>query len=118
MPCVEDDFQRIGSLAEVPEGELRAFDLPGVRVAIAHVENELFAFGDECTHEGCSLAEGRLGEKEETVVCPCLERLDAEFGTQGRRFFDAAVPPAAYAYIVRRIGEAGLQQDAKIVFEK
>jgi len=38
---------------------------------VAHVENELFAFGDECTHEGCSLAEGELGEGEETVVCPC-----------------------------------------------
>lgn len=71
MPSVDDDFQRIGSLAEVPEGELRAFDLPGVRVAIAHVENELFAFGDECTHEGCSLAEGELGEQEDSVVCPC-----------------------------------------------
>ena len=38
-----------------------SFDLPGLRVAIAHVENELYAFGDECTHEGCSLAEGKLG---------------------------------------------------------
>jgi nitrite reductase/ring-hydroxylating ferredoxin subunit len=73
MPSVDDDFQRVGSLAEVPEGELRAFDLPGVRVAIAHVENELFAFGDECTHEGCSLAEGSLGKQEDTVVCPCHE---------------------------------------------
>jgi nitrite reductase/ring-hydroxylating ferredoxin subunit len=70
---VEDGYRRVGSLAEVPEGELRAFDLPGLRVAIAHVENELFAFGDECTHEGCSLAEGGLGAKEETVVCPCHE---------------------------------------------
>ncbi|MEX2420944.1 MAG: glucose-6-phosphate dehydrogenase, partial [Actinomycetota bacterium] len=47
-----------------------------------------------------------------------LERVDAEFGTEGRRFFDAATPPAAYADIVHRIGEAGLQRDAKIVFEK
>src|SRR4249919_330449 len=47
-----------------------------------------------------------------------LEKIDAEFGTQGRRIFDAAVPPTAYADIVRRIGEAGLQRDAKIVLEK
>jgi glucose-6-phosphate 1-dehydrogenase len=47
-----------------------------------------------------------------------LEKLDAEFGTEGRRFFDAAVPPAAYADIVHRIGEAGLQENAKIVLEK
>ena len=66
-----DDFARIASLAEVPEGELRAYDLAAGRVAVAHVENELFAFGDECTHEGCSLAEGHLGGDEDTVVCPC-----------------------------------------------
>ena len=66
-------FQRVGTLAEVPEGELRSFDLPGLRLAIAHVENELFAFGDECTHEGCSLAEGILGAQEDSVVCPCHE---------------------------------------------
>src|SRR5512132_4705 len=47
-----------------------------------------------------------------------LEKIDAEFGTEGRRMFDAAVPPTVYADIVRRIGEAGLQQDAKIVLEK
>ncbi|HET9248871.1 MAG TPA: glucose-6-phosphate dehydrogenase, partial [Actinomycetota bacterium] len=47
-----------------------------------------------------------------------LEKLDAEFGTEGRRFFDAAVPPAVYADIVHRIGEAGLQHNAKIVLEK
>jgi nitrite reductase/ring-hydroxylating ferredoxin subunit len=70
---MDDGYRRVGTLAEVPEGELRAFDLPGLRVAIAHVENELYAFGDECTHEGCSLAEGRLGEREESVVCPCHE---------------------------------------------
>ena len=68
---VDESFRRVGSRAEVPEGELRSFDLPGLRVAIAHVENELYAFGDECTHEGCSLAEGTLGDQEDTVVCPC-----------------------------------------------
>lgn len=67
----DDGFVRIASLAEVPEGELRAYDLAFGRVALAHVENELFAFGDECTHEGCSLAEGALGEEEDSVVCPC-----------------------------------------------
>ena len=70
---VDDGFRRVGSHAEVPEGELRSFDLPGLRVAIAHDENDRFAVGDECTHEGCSLAEGVLGAQEDTVVCPCDE---------------------------------------------
>ncbi|GBC87794.1 3-phenylpropionate/cinnamic acid dioxygenase ferredoxin subunit [bacterium HR12] len=68
---MEDGFVRVGSLDEIPEGELRCFELEEGRIAVAHVENELYAFGDECTHEGCSLAEGQLGEGEETVVCPC-----------------------------------------------
>ena len=70
---MDDGFVRIASLAEVPDGEMRAYDLVAGRIALAHVENELFAFGDECTHEGCSLAEGALGAQEDTVVCPCHE---------------------------------------------
>lgn len=68
---MDEGFVRIASLAEIPDGELRAYDLPSGRIALTHVENELFAFGDECTHEGCSLAEGELGEQEDSVVCPC-----------------------------------------------
>jgi 3-phenylpropionate/trans-cinnamate dioxygenase ferredoxin subunit len=68
---VDEGFRRVASVAEVPEGELRAYDMPTGRVAVAHVENEVFAFGDECTHEGCSLAEGQLGGNEDPVVCPC-----------------------------------------------
>ena len=67
----DETYTRVASLAEVPEGEMRAFELPVGRVAVAHVENELFAFGDECTHQGCSLAEGSLGDDEDSVICPC-----------------------------------------------
>jgi 3-phenylpropionate/trans-cinnamate dioxygenase ferredoxin subunit len=68
---VQDSFVRVASLAEIPDGEMRAYDLTTGRVGLAHVENELFAFGDECTHEGCSLAEGELGGQEDSVICPC-----------------------------------------------
>ncbi len=64
-------FVRVASIAEVPEGELRAYELPPGRVAVAHIENELFAFGDECTHEGCWLSEGSLDETADTIVCAC-----------------------------------------------
>jgi nitrite reductase/ring-hydroxylating ferredoxin subunit len=67
---VEEGFQRIASLAEVPEGELRAFDLPAGRVAIAHVEQELFAIADECPQDQASLADGELGRDEDSVICP------------------------------------------------
>jgi glucose-6-phosphate 1-dehydrogenase len=53
-----------------------------------------------------------------TEFRPYLERLDETFGTEGRRFFDAAVPPAIYADIVHRLGEVRLHENARIVFEK
>jgi 3-phenylpropionate/trans-cinnamate dioxygenase ferredoxin subunit len=65
------DFIRVGALAEIPDGEMRAFDTPGGRVAVAHVEQRLFAFGDECTHQGCSLSDGEFSDRDATVECPC-----------------------------------------------
>ena len=67
---MEDGYQRIASLAEVPEGELRAFDMAGAHVAVVHVEQELFAIADECPSDLCSLAEGELGRDEDSVICP------------------------------------------------
>jgi 3-phenylpropionate/trans-cinnamate dioxygenase ferredoxin component len=66
------EFIRVGSLAEIPEGEVRAFDLPSGKVAVAHVEHQLYAFGDECTHMGCSLAEtGSFDDRAAEVECSC-----------------------------------------------
>jgi len=54
---------------QLEDRELAAFDVSGNRIAIASVGGALYAFGDTCTHQGCSLAEGDL---EGTVVtCPC-----------------------------------------------
>ena len=47
-----------------------------------------------------------------------LAGLDAELGADGRRLFYCATPPSAFATIVRRIGEAGLGEQARIVVEK
>lgn len=66
----DQSFVRVASLAEVPEGELRSFDLPGGRVLVVHVEQELFALADECPQDQASLAEGGLGSDEDSVICP------------------------------------------------
>ena len=65
------DFVRVGSLAEIPEGEMRAFDLPSGRIAVAHVEARMFAFADECTHAGCALSDGDFDDRAATVTCAC-----------------------------------------------
>ncbi|MBI5106517.1 MAG: glucose-6-phosphate dehydrogenase [Solirubrobacterales bacterium] len=47
-----------------------------------------------------------------------LAGLDADLGAGGRRLFYCATPPSAFPTIVRRIGEAGLGEQARIVVEK
>ena len=51
-------------------------------------------------------------------IVQVLAEADTRHGTAGSRFFYAATPPSAYPDIVARIGEAGLVEGAKIVFEK
>jgi 3-phenylpropionate/trans-cinnamate dioxygenase ferredoxin subunit len=67
----DEGWVRVGTIAEVPEGEIRVFDIPGSRVAVANFENQPFAVANECTHAGCSLGEGSLSEEEAAVECPC-----------------------------------------------
>src|SRR5262245_11624136 len=47
-----------------------------------------------------------------------LSGLDAELGAEGRRLFYCATPSSAFPTIVRRIGETGLAENARIVLEK
>jgi glucose-6-phosphate 1-dehydrogenase len=52
---------------------------------------------------------------------PLRERLlalDAELGADGRRLLYCATPPSAFPTIIRRVGEAGLAGNDRIVLEK
>jgi 3-phenylpropionate/trans-cinnamate dioxygenase ferredoxin subunit len=72
---------RVGALAEIPEGEMRAYDLPGGRVAVTHVEVRLFAFDDACTYAGCALSEGTFDDRTAQVACASDDSVfDAETG--------------------------------------
>jgi len=54
----------------VTPGTIQAFDVAGVRVAVANVNGTFYAFDDACTHMGCSLtAQGHLTGT--TVTCDC-----------------------------------------------
>jgi len=64
------DYITIGKAAEVEEGDAAAFDVEGTQVAVARVEGALYAFGDICTHQGCTLMQG--GELDGTeLTCGC-----------------------------------------------
>lgn len=52
------DFMKVGDSGEVPEGEVKAFDVNGAEIAVARVEGQVYAFSDICTHRHCNLANG------------------------------------------------------------
>jgi 3-phenylpropionate/trans-cinnamate dioxygenase ferredoxin subunit len=75
------DLVRVGALVEIPEGEMRAYDVAAGRVTVAHDEQRLFAFEDTCPGEGCSLAEGDFDDRTDRVTCSACESVfDAENG--------------------------------------
>ncbi len=63
------EFVAVSREDELGEGEIRAFEVRGTRIAVARVGGAFYAFGDTCTHMACSLAGGDL--EETTVICPC-----------------------------------------------
>ena len=60
---------RIGNVDDVPDGQMRVYDVAGTKVNVSNVAGQLYAFDDTCTHMGCSLAAGQLDST--TVTCAC-----------------------------------------------
>ncbi|MDQ3922564.1 MAG: non-heme iron oxygenase ferredoxin subunit [Actinomycetota bacterium] len=63
------EFEVVARADDLKEGDMRAFDVRGTKIAVANIAGTFYAFGDTCTHRECSLAEGGL--EETTVTCPC-----------------------------------------------
>jgi 3-phenylpropionate/trans-cinnamate dioxygenase ferredoxin component len=63
------ELTTVGRADEVAEGQVKAFEVAGVQVAVARIEGALYAFGDTCTHRGCSLATGEIIGA--TIECEC-----------------------------------------------
>ena len=59
----------VGKADEVPEGDMRSYQVGGQDVAVARVDGKLYAFGNVCTHQQCELADGDLDGNR--VTCPC-----------------------------------------------
>ena len=63
------EFTSLGPVDSVSDGDMKAFEVEGVKVAVANVGGTLHAFGNVCTHRQCPLAKGDL--EGTTVTCPC-----------------------------------------------
>lgn len=60
---------RICRLDELIPGGARRFDIEGLAVAVVRIDDEVYAIGDRCTHEGVSLSEGEVVEVERLLEC-------------------------------------------------
>ncbi|HEX6261752.1 MAG TPA: non-heme iron oxygenase ferredoxin subunit [Actinomycetota bacterium] len=60
---------RIAGGADIPEGEVRAFEVGDAEIAVANVGSELLAFSNVCTHQQCSLDDGDL--EDASIICAC-----------------------------------------------
>ena len=63
------NFVTVGKASAVQPGTMASFAVEGSSITVANIDGALCAFGDACTHKGCSLAKGTLDGK--SVVCPC-----------------------------------------------
>jgi nitrite reductase/ring-hydroxylating ferredoxin subunit len=56
----QPDLIRVCSLAEIPEGEARAFDVEGYDIAIFNSGDGVYALENRCPHMGAPLADGEM----------------------------------------------------------
>ena len=61
-------FYVIGSIDELPAGERMFLEVDGQAVVVFNIAGNLYAIGDECTHDDGPLGDGVLEGSE--VICP------------------------------------------------
>ena len=94
------EFEVLARADDLKEGDLQAFDVRGTKIAVANIAGTFYAFGDTCTHRGCSLAEGDL--EGTTVTCPCH---GAEFDGRSGAVLRGPAREPVETYKVRAEGE-------------
>jgi 3-phenylpropionate/trans-cinnamate dioxygenase ferredoxin subunit len=63
------EFITVTKDSELRTGEMKAFDVGDLKIAVARVGDKLLAFSDTCTHRKCPLSKGEL--EASIVTCPC-----------------------------------------------
>jgi nitrite reductase/ring-hydroxylating ferredoxin subunit len=62
------EYVAVAKTDEIPEGEMRAFEVCGQRVLVARVDGVFYALGAVCSHGKAYLDEGEL--EGHRVTCP------------------------------------------------
>lgn len=93
--------ERVASVSEIPEGEVRVvLCSSGRSLAVSNIEGELFAIDNVCTHDDGPLGEGRL--RGGRVICP---RHGAAFDARTGRALTLPAVRGVSAYDVTVDGE-------------
>ena len=65
-----------------------------------------------------SYVPGQFGPEEDNALADAVRKAEAEIGGDPRRLFYLAVPPTAFGPITEGIGDAGLTDRTRVVYEK
>lgn len=61
-------FERVMSLAEIPQGSMRPVTVAGREILICHTREGVYALDNICSHAHARMCEGRL--RATRIVCP------------------------------------------------
>jgi len=59
---------KVGSVADVPQGEARVMEADGKRLAVCNVDGSIYVIDDTCTHDDGPLGAGKLYGN--AIECP------------------------------------------------
>ncbi|MBU6452044.1 MAG: non-heme iron oxygenase ferredoxin subunit [Cyanobacteria bacterium REEB67] len=62
------EYAKIAETKDIPDGEVKVYDLNGAAIALCHVGDKFYAVQDLCTHDGGPLGEGELVGSQ--IECP------------------------------------------------
>ena len=62
-------FVKVAKVGELSPGEMKLVEVGGRAVVLVNIDGALYSFDNECTHEGCDLADGSLDG--ELLECIC-----------------------------------------------
>jgi len=79
-------YVKIGTTGEIPEGQMKGFEIDEEKIVVAHTEKGFFALIDECTHDSAPISNGRIHNGE--LLC---KRHGARFNPETG---DVLAPPA------------------------
>jgi 3-phenylpropionate/trans-cinnamate dioxygenase ferredoxin subunit len=56
-------------LDDLADGEARRFDVDGHAIAVVRIDGDVYAIGDQCSHQDISLSEGEVDPDDRTIEC-------------------------------------------------